>query len=574
MPTIRSIACLLVFASAASAQQTPSQRLNTVADQYLAAIYRNSPITATMTGYAGARHDLLNDNSLVELKRQDGEEDAMLASLETIKSATLTKRQDAVTYGLLIEALRSSKQTRVCRRELVPSSWVPAMSQLATIQPMGSDSLRRAALARFGRVPGYLDTEIANARQGITLGYSLPKDAVQREIARVEGILALPQEKSPFMSPAVRDTTSAFRASYDSLFRTQLTPAFQRYRDFLVSEYLPAARAAVSVSANPNGAACYRALIRRYTTIDRDPRALHQLGLARMEKVHAEMRALAQKSFGTTDLPVLFQRLRSDTQYTFHSREEIVQQANASIARARVEMPKWFGIIPKADVVVEPFPMFLERGAPPGQYQSAPDDGSRPGTYRVNTFQPEQRSRGDMEDVTFHEAIPGHHLQISIARERTGVHPVTRNLGNSGFSEGWGLYSERLADEMGLYSSDLGRLGALNGEAFRAARLVVDAGIHAMGWTRQQSIDYFMANSSAAPEQIASEIDRYIATPGQATAYMLGAIEIRRLRTEAEKKLGTRFDIRTFHDKVLEDGGVTLPMLDAKITTWIRGNAP
>ncbi|MDQ2665900.1 MAG: DUF885 domain-containing protein [Gemmatimonadota bacterium] len=567
-----AFALALALGAPISAQQpaSASPRLNAIADDYLTALFRNNPISATTNGIAGARHDLLNDNSLAALARVEHHDDEMLASLEKIRPSSLANRQDQVTYGLLLETLHASKQARICRRELVPSSWVPVLSTLATVQPVGADSLRRAALLRFAQVPRYLDTEIANARQGIKLGYSLPKDAVQREVARVEGILALDKVKSPFMSPAVRDTTTAFRAAYDSLFRTALTPAFQRYRDFLVNEYLPAARADISISANPNGAACYRALIRRYTTIDRDPRSIHQLGLDRMKTVQVEMRALAQKSFGTSELPALFQRIRTDTQYTFHSREEIVQLANTAIARARLEMPKWFGIIPKADVMVEPFPSYLERGAPPGQYQAAPDDGSRPGVYRVNMFQPEQRSRGDLEDVTFHEAIPGHHLQIAIARERTGVHPVTKYLGNSGFSEGWGLYSERLADEMGLYSSDLGRMGMLNGTAFRAARLVVDAGIHALGWSRQRAIDYFLQNTSASPEQIASEVDRYISTPGQATAYMLGAIEIRQLRTDAERKLGKRFHIREFHDKVLEDGSMTLPMLRAKIAAWIR----
>jgi uncharacterized protein (DUF885 family) len=232
-------------------------------------------------------------------------------------------------------------------------------------------------------------------------------------------------------------------------------------------------------------------------------------------------------------------------------------------------MPKWFGIQPKGDVRVEPFPAFQERSAPPGQYFAGSDDGTRPGIYRVNAYQPEQLGRGVLEDVTFHEAIPGHHLQIAIAHERTHAHPVTRYLGNSGFSEGWGLYSERLADEMGLYDTDLGRLGMLNGESFRAARLVVDAGIHALAWTRQQGIDYFLQHTSNSPAQIAAEVDRYISEPGQATAYMIGALEIRRLRGEAQRALGSRFDIRAFHDRVLEDGTVTLPMLDAKIHRWI-----
>ena len=563
------VASVVCAEAGAQTRGDASTRLKTVADDYLAAYFRNSPVTATFVGAPGARADLLDDNSLGEVRRANRESDAMLAALEHISPVSLTSRQDVVTYGLLIESLRAAKQSRICHAELQPSTWVPVLSQVAAIQPVGNDSLRRAALARYSQLPRYLDNDIANARRGLALGYSLPKDAVQRAIQLADGVLALPGDKSPFYSPALRDSTPAFRASFDSLVHTSLTPAFERYRDFLVNEYLPKARSAVSISANPNGAACYRALIRRATTIDRDPRAIHRLGLERMAVVQREMRALAEKSFGTTDLPALFQRIRTDTQYTFHSRDDIIQLATASIARARAAMPKWFGIVPKADVVVQAFPSFLERGAPPGQYQAAPDDGSRPATYRVNTFQPEQRSRGDLEDVTFHEAIPGHHLQIAIAHERTGIHPVTRYLGNSGFSEGWGLYAERLADEMGLYSSDLGRMGMLNGEAFRAARLVVDAGIHAMGWSRQQAIDYMVHNTTASPEQIASEVDRYILTPGQATAYMLGMIEIRRLRTLAEARLGSRFDIRQFHDKVLEDGGVTLPMLDQKITRWV-----
>jgi len=229
-----------------------------------------------------------------------------------------------------------------------------------------------------------------------------------------------------------------------------------------------------------------------------------------MDSVEREMRAIAQRSFGTSDLRALFLRIRTDTQYTFHSQADVVKYADSLIARAKAAMPKWFGILPKGDVRVEPFPAFQERSAPPGQYFAGSDDGTRPGIYRVNTYQPEQLGRGVLEDVTFHEAIPWHHLQIAIAHERTHAHPVTRYLGNSGFSEGWGLYSERLADEMVLYDTDLGRLGMLNGESFRAARLVVDAGIHALGWTRQQGIDYFLQHTSNSPAQIAAEVYRYI----------------------------------------------------------------
>ena len=582
MPTIRppcraikSLALTLPLAACASAgpprpPAAPSAQVTAVADEYLAGYFETNPSAATQAGVRGARHDRLEDNTPAAREAWERREDRWLADLQAVDATALRGTTAWVTHGLLLEALASARQARVCRRDLQPASWVAGYSTLATIQPVGSDSLRRSALARWAQLPRFLDAEIANARQGLRLGYSVPKDVVRRDIARLDGVLALPPDRSPFFSPAQRDSTPAFRAAFDTLVRARLVPAMRRYRDFLADEYLPAARDAIGVAANPDGAACYRALIRRSATIDRDPREIHQLGLARMDTVQREMRELAARSFGDTVLPRVFERLRTDSQYTFRSREHVVALADSAIARAKLAMPRWFGILPKSDVRVEPFPTFLERGAAPGQYQAAPDDGSRPGTYRVNAFQPERRSRGDMEDVTFHEASPGHHLQIAIARERTGVHPVTRYLGNSGFSEGWGLYSERLADEMGLYSSDLGRMGMLSGEAFRAARLVVDAGIHALGWSRQQAIDYMVRNTTAPPEQVAAEVDRYMATPGQATAYMLGMLEIRRLRTQAERALGTRFDIRQFHDRVLEDGGVTLPMLDAKITRWLE----
>jgi uncharacterized protein (DUF885 family) len=219
---------------------------------------------------------------------------------------------------------------------------------------------------------------------------------------------------------------------------------------------------------------------------------------------------------------------------------------------------------------VEPYAEFEERSAPGASYNSPADDGSRPGIYKINTYEPEKQTRVGQESTAYHEAIPGHHLQLAIAQERQGAHPITRFLGNSGYTEGWGLYAERLADEMGLFSADLDRMGLLSNEALRAARLVVDPGMHVMGWTRQQAIDYMLQHTAEGRGAVENEIDRYIAWPGQATAYMIGNLEIRHLREMAERELGPRFDIRVFHDKVLEDGSVTLPMLRDKIERWVR----
>jgi uncharacterized protein (DUF885 family) len=247
----------------------------------------------------------------------------------------------------------------------------------------------------------------------------------------------------------------------------------------------------------------------------------------------------------------------------------MVDLANGAIARAKAAMPRAFGILPKSDVVVEPYPEFQEASAPGGEYINPSDDGTRPGIYRINTYQPEKQSRVGLESTAFHETIPGHHLQIAIAQERPGAHPVTRFLFNSGYVEGWALYSERLADEMGLFSSDLDRMGLLSNEALRAARLVVDPGMHALGWSRQQAIDYMLRHTAESPESAAREIDRYIVLPGQATAYMTGSLEFFRLREKAKAELGARFDLREFHDRVLEDGSLTLPMLREKAERWI-----
>ena len=296
---------------------------------------------------------------------------------------------------------------------------------------------------------------------------------------------------------------------------------------------------------------------------------MHKLGLGQIARIESEMRTIAQRSFATSDVRGLLDRLKTDTQYTFRTREQIMEHSRAAIARAEREMPKWFGILPKAKVIVERYPEFREKTAV-GEYQAPAEDGSRPGVFLISTYEPTKRSRSGPESVAFHEAIPGHHLQTAIAMERGSAnHPIARYLGNSGFSEGWALYSERLADEMGLFTADLDRIGMLSEQALRAARLVVDPGMHVLGWTRDQAIDYMASRTTMPRAEIVSEVDRYIVWPGQATAYMLGMLEIERLRAHAQRELGPRFDIRAFHDRILENGSVPLPFLSGAVERWI-----
>jgi uncharacterized protein (DUF885 family) len=289
-----------------------------------------------------------------------------------------------------------------------------------------------------------------------------------------------------------------------------------------------------------------------------------------MDRVMQEMSEIGARSFGEADPQRLLAMVKSDPKYLFSSRQEMVDYARAALVRAHAVLPQWFGRVPQAEVVVEPYPAFQEKTAPLGEAQAAAADGSSPGKYLINTYQAEQQSKAGLEATAFHEAYPGHHTQFTIAQERTDLHAISRYFFLSGYGEGWALYTERLADEMGLYSSDLDRLGMLSNEAWRAARMVVDSGIHGLGWSRQQALDYMDAHNTNSHELNAAEVDRYIAVPGQATSYMLGALEIRRLREHAEAALGDRFDIRAFHDLVLEDGAIPLDQLGSKVERWVE----
>jgi uncharacterized protein (DUF885 family) len=385
----------------------------------------------------------------------------------------------------------------------------------------------------------------------------------------MDAMLQAPVKDSPFVLMARPDAPPGFRKQLESLETTQIRPAIQRYRDFLEKEYVPAAREAIGVSANPDGAACYDAAVKYHATVAMTAKEVHDLGLAEMAKIQAEMRQIGERSFKVADPIALLKLVRTDPKYRFKSRDELIKYAEAAVARAKQALPKAFNRIPSAPVVVEPYPPYLEKTAPGGQAVPPSADG-KPGKYLINAYNAHEQSRAGLESTAFHEAYPGHHMQVAVALERKELHAISRYFFVSGFGEGWALYTERLSDELGLFSSDVDRLGLLSNEALRAARLVVDSGMHVLGWTRQQAIDYVLAHTTETKDRATAEIDRYIAVPAQATAYMIGNLEIRKLRTEAEKALGPKFDVREFHDLVLAEGTVPLWVLRENVNRWIR----
>jgi uncharacterized protein (DUF885 family) len=549
-------------------------RVRQLADSYLVAYFEQHPDEGTQNGVANIRHDRLPDNSPGSLARWQAREDAWLEALKRINPKRIAGQNEWVAYGIMRDALEGSVATRVCRFELwsvahTGGGWMSTVTSLAVLQPVGSNDARGQALARWRAIPAYLATETANHREGLRQGYTAPRGNVQIALNEIDTLLATAVEQSPLYDPARRDSTPEFGRELAQIIAQEITPAIRAYREFLAAEYLGRARTAIGVSANPHGVNCYKAAIRAATGLALSPDSVHKLGIATVAQLEAEMRAIAQHSLRIGDVSALLERLRRDTAYTFQTREQMLQTARDALRRAQRAMPLWFGRLPRAPVVVESYPAFRERQSV-GEWNPPAEDGSRPGIYYLSTYDPRRKSRADLEPLSFHETIPGHHLQGTIALERGDSIPaIGRYFWSPGMGEGWAEYAEQLADEMGLYSSEIERVGMLADITLSATFLVVDTGIHAFGWTRAQAIDYIREHTHVPLLRAEVAVDRYPVWPAQGLPYGLGRLEIQRLRALAVNKLRNKFDIRVFHDRVLENGAVPLPLLRASIERWI-----
>lgn len=549
----------------------PTERsIETIADEVLAAMLVRNPAMATSFAIEGARHDRLFDNSLPALGEWQTREDAWLTELDAIGEPTDVGSRDWVTFGILREQLAASQAVRICRKELWETStttaWYTGMPFIFDIQPLATDDLKEQALARLGEVDRFIDNEVSNLKQGLALGYSSPRLTV---VAVPEEVRALRDDNSPFLAMGARAEDEVFEGDVRTIFNEQIIPAINRYADFIEGEYLEQAREEIAISGNPNGAECYPTLVRSFATVQPTADEIHELGLAQMAKIRSEMQAILAEHYAGESVETFVRRINVDAEFTFRTEAEVLQYSVDSLDAAKQKMADVFSLLPNADVVIKPYPAFAASGV--GEYHSSSEDGSRPGIFYIAVRNPENRSRATQQSTLYHETYPGHHLQAAIALELGDkVHSLARYLWNSGYGEGWALYSERVAQELDLYNGPLDLMGLLSDQAARAARLVIDSGIHTKGWTRQQSVDYMMNNTGWAPVDIQNDINRYISWPGQANSYMLGMLEIRRLRSLAELELGEQFDIRDFHDRILENGSMTLPMTEKAVLAWIE----
>jgi uncharacterized protein (DUF885 family) len=575
VPSVLALSLSLLVLGCSTTGPTAGEsaaRVTALADDYVESFFDAFPYYALTYGAEDRHPDQLVDHGLPALARWEQHEDELLAALGEIDLASLEGRPEAITYKFLQNQLEAAQGFRACRTELwnVSPTWTGWQGDVplaAGQQPVDTPEQRDAALARFSQLPQYLDDEIANLTEGIRLGYTAPRNNVEVVIEQMDAMLSAPVEESAFVQMAPDDAPD-FRTALEELETTGIRPAIQKYRDFLAATYLPAARIEIGVSNNPDGAACYAAAVKFHATVDMAAQQIHDLGLAQMDLIQEQMRAIGERSFGTSDPTRLLSMVKTEPEYRFSSREELIAYAEDAVARGKAAMPQAFGRIPVAPVIVEPYPPFLEKSAPGGQAMAPTPDG-KPGKYMINAYNAHEQSKAGLESTAFHETYPGHHMQIAIAIEREGLHPISQLFFLSGFGEGWALYSERLSEEMGLFTSDVDRPGLLSNEALRAARLVVDSGMHALGWSRDQAVEYLLAHTTETAARANAEIDRYIAVPGQATSYMIGNLEIRRLREDAERRLGDQFDLRAFHDLVLEDGAVPLWVLGEKVEQWV-----
>jgi uncharacterized protein (DUF885 family) len=540
---------------------------------YWTAQMRLSPLLATFYGERGW-DDKLDDNSLAGRAERKASDEALLKRARSLDLKGLTAEERlsvSVMRAMLddeLEGLALPFQEFEVDHMDGGQSWIPSVIQ--TSQPM-KDAADAAALEkRLKAVPLYLARHRENLASGLKSGRVAARVPTEKLLRQIEEMLAAPVEQSPYAEACDRlpePDRSQWKPRLLKIVSDEIAPSLRDLAAFLKNDYLPKTRTdgRIGLSSLSGGRAMYRHQIRSHTTVDKSPEQLHKIGLEELEAIRGEMTQIARRAGHAGDLESYLDSVRKDRANFFETREQVLKNAELLVGKATTRLPEWFGTLPKTALVVKPVEEFQEKNEAAGRYYQPPTDLSRPGVYYINTYKPESRPRFSMTSLAAHEGVPGHHLQIALALENKDLPQFRRSAGFTAYVEGWALYAERLGDEMGLYQDDLSRLGMLSDQALRAARLVVDTGIHAKGWTREQAIEFMRANTPMSLEEIEAEVDRYTVWPGQALAYKVGQRELMALREEVRARTGRRFDIKAFHDAVLRHGPLPLPVLRASV---------
>jgi uncharacterized protein (DUF885 family) len=553
-------------------------KLHALFDRVWETQLQDDPLFATSVG----RHeynDRLPSITAKDLERQHAQAKANLVELAAIERSKLPPAQ-VVNYDIF----RGQLEDAIAGYELgdyqIPlnadSGFHTSFSRLPKEVPLATTKDYENYIARLRAWPRYVREQISHMRLGLRRGMTVPRATLDGYDHTMAAHLTDDPSNSVFWVPFEKFPSSVPPAEHERLrregraaVREAAIAGYRELLDFFRKEYLPGSRATIGASELPNGRAYYRQKIREFTTLDLTPEAIHKTGLAEVERIGAEMNAVRKQAGFQGDFASFLQFLRTDPRFYAKTPEELLMRASRIAKRIDGKLPSLFKTLPRLPYTVEPVPPEIAPKYTTGRYVSAPQGSTQPGIYWVNTYKLEARPLYNLEALTLHEAVPGHHLQVALSRELEDLPNFRRFSYISAFGEGWGLYAEWLGLEAGFYTDPYDNFGRLSYEMWRACRLVVDTGLHSMGWTRQQAIDYMATRTALPLHEVTTEVDRYISWPGQALAYKLGELKIKELRKRAEQTLGTRFDIREFHDVVLGSGSVPLSVLESNVDAWI-----
>lgn len=568
-------------ASAAPASSKAAQ-LDQLYAQFWEEQLKLNPVQATFVGDPRYNDQLPNFFSKAYIDQVNRFNEQWLAKVKAIGSDGLNG-QALLSYQIFVKQQQDAVDGEQFHNELLPIDQFNNIALMAVqlgsgtnAQPFQTVKDYDNWLARAGKIPAIYDQAIANMREGVKEGIVQPRVLMVKVVPQLDAVIKARPEDSEFWGPIKnmpKDFSAADKqrltAAYRHLIADELMPSYKRLRDYVANDYMPHTRDTVGMDALPDGKAWYAYDVRLMTTTDETPEQIHAIGVSEVARIKAEMDALRVQVGFKSDLKAFFHYLQTDPRFTFKSEKALLDGYNSVYAKVMKGVPRDFSIRPKAPFEIRPVEAYRAKSAAGGQYQPPSEDGKRPGIFYVNTYDLPSRKTWDMEDLFLHEAIPGHHFQLSIQQEQTGLPMFRRFGGETAFIEGYALYCETIGDELGMYTDPYQKFGQLQAEQFRAMRLVVDTGIHALGWTREQAIQYMLDNSAMSPTDVTAEVERYIAMPAQALAYKTGQMKISELRAKAAKELGPKFDVRAFHTQILDDGALPLAVLEDKIDRWI-----
>ena len=559
-----------------------SERLHSLFKLHWEYSMTERPELATEVGYPG-QNDRWSDISPEAVERRKRELQAPLGVLQSIKRTGLNTA-DKLNYDLFKKNIHDGIDGTRFKNEYLRISQLRGVQQdaarLIDMSPRRNIKDYNDIIARLKALPQLIDQTIILLKKGAELGVIPPRITLRDVPEQVQSQLIEDTEKNPLIKPftdfpdrippAAREGLRNEAA--DALKRAVL-PAFRKLYEFLTKEYLPAAREPIAMSALPDGNAWYEYNVRTLTTTSLTPKQIHELGLSEVKRIRGEMEKIIRAVGFKGSFDEFLEFLRSDSRFYYQDRDTLLMAYRDICKRADPELVKLFGKLPRLPYGVRPVPAYSEKSQPTAYYEAGSLESGQPAYFYANTYAPDTRPKWEMEALALHEAVPGHHLQIALAQEMEDAPEFRRHNDYTAYSEGWGLYAESLGDEMGFYKDPYMKFGQLTYEMWRAIRLVVDTGMHALGWDRRQAIDYLLANAGKSEHDAVVEVDRYIVWPGQALAYKIGQLKIKELREHARKELGDRFDVRVFHDRILGQGSLPLDILEAQIKGWIAREA-